>query len=462
MLIGAVGHGCYSVVAGSTHLVIDPLFTPTFLGGTVEPYPRRTVQLDRLPPVDAVFLSHSHAGHLEPESLAALPRTVPVLAPPDPTIRFVLERMGFTGHTEVRPGSAIDIPGGRLSFVGSGTGQGYAGIMVQDGDGSLLYLGDRGDLDPGPALRAAADGVDLAIVSHPSDYHSFLQHSTWDGGAHDGDTHRAWLARSLDLAASLGAGLTVPGTTGNRYLDPAAWLNRYVFPMRPAEFVDLLARVAPDRPGTMLDPGDAVDVTSGKVTVLRDVLPFVRRVPHADDRGLDPTDPPGALVDDDPEGVGAEALTARCRAYLYTSLVPWATARKGSYGRELRTYASLRTAYRVTLHLPGGALHTFRLRFTGEDIDVTEPPAPPPLGYGEVHLRIAASVLDRWTRDVIPYFVAAAGCRRAGAPHAVGRLSDGSVSVRGVPVRDLVTMHLTAHVDRYHRWLAGEVDRHLR
>ncbi|MFE5302043.1 MBL fold metallo-hydrolase [Streptomyces sp. NPDC056632] len=460
MLIGAVGHGCYSVVAGSTHLLIDPLLTPTFLGGTVEPFPRRTVLTEHLPPVDAVFVSHSHAGHLEPASLARLPRGVPVLAPPDPTIRFVLERMGFTGHTEVRPGTAMDIPGGRISFVGSGTGQGYSGLLVQDGDGSLLYLGDRGDLDPGPALRAAAGGVDVAVVSHPSDYHSFLQHSTWDGGAHEGDTHDAWLARSLELAASLGAGLTVPGTTGNRYLDPAAWLNRYVFPMRPAEFVDLLARVAPDRPATTLDPGDAVDVTAGKATVLRDVLPFVRRVPCPDDRGLDPTDPPGELVDDDPEGVGPEALTERCREYLRTSLVPWAAAGRGAYGRELRTYGTLRMTYRVTLHLPGGTRHTFRLRFTGEDVDVTEPPTAPPLDHGEVHLRIAASVLDRWSRDVIPYFVAAAGCRRAGGVHAVGRMSDGSVSVRKVPARDLVTMHLTAHVDRYHRWLAREVDRH--
>ena len=455
MLIGAIGHGCYSVVVDKAHVLIDPLLTPTFLGGTSEPYPRRDVDLATLPTVDAIFISHSHPGHLEPDTLDLLPRDIPVFAPSDPTIEFVMAKMGFALQA-VRPNTVISVGAGSIGFVGAGTGGGYLSAVFDDDDGRCWYLGDRGDFLPMAVINAvtARRAVDVAIVSHPSDYHSYLQNSTWAGGAQDGESHAQWLGRSLQVAREINAGLTVPGSTSNRYIDGAAWLNRYVFPMRPAEFVREFARVAPESAATALNPGDVVRVVAQEATIERDAMPGVVPRPDEDDRGVDPTLGAPDVVDTDPEHVGREVLRQRCEAYLSGPLADWAANRSGSCAAELGRMHRLGLRYRVTAVFEDASTATWRLALHNGDVTVDLVPPTLAPDYGERHLRIAASTLDRWSRNVIAYFEASPDCRRGGEKYSVAVHPDGTVVAAKVDIRDLVTMHLTSSVELHHQWLA--------
>jgi hypothetical protein len=75
-------------------------------------------------------------------------------------------------------------------------------------------------------------------------------------------------------------------------------------------------------------------------------------------------------------------------------------------------------------------------------------------------LRIAASVLDRWHRAELPYFVAYCYARPFGTVYQSARTTDGAAFVRSLPARDPISLYLNGDVERaYHPWLRGELRR---
>jgi L-ascorbate metabolism protein UlaG (beta-lactamase superfamily) len=60
------------------------------------------LQLEELPPLDAVVLSHHHGGHFDDRAAAGLRKDVPIFTTPHPARK--LTRQGFTDVTASRPG----------------------------------------------------------------------------------------------------------------------------------------------------------------------------------------------------------------------------------------------------------------------------------------------------------------------------------------------------------------------
>lgn len=82
MRLTFLGHQSWLLQLGSTSLLIDPLLLPAFghsPGVDFRVYPPRVLDLDRLGPVDAVFLTHEHLDHFHLPSLDRLDRRTPVL-----------------------------------------------------------------------------------------------------------------------------------------------------------------------------------------------------------------------------------------------------------------------------------------------------------------------------------------------------------------------------------------------
>src|SRR5262249_30711166 len=66
----------------STRILIDPLLTDEYSPGfSAVIHPPRRISLAKLPPIDAVVLSHEHADHVSVASLLALDRRIPVFFP---------------------------------------------------------------------------------------------------------------------------------------------------------------------------------------------------------------------------------------------------------------------------------------------------------------------------------------------------------------------------------------------
>src|SRR5204862_5294200 len=73
-------------------------------------HPPRTIAAARLPPIDAVILSHEHADHVNLPSLARLDRAVPVILPARAAgaVRDAIAALGFT-VIDARAGDRFEI-----------------------------------------------------------------------------------------------------------------------------------------------------------------------------------------------------------------------------------------------------------------------------------------------------------------------------------------------------------------
>jgi hypothetical protein len=405
-------------------------------------------------------VTHFHAGHLEPESLALLERSTAVAVPSDPTVRTVVEAMGFTNVTTVAAGDRISAGNTTIQFTGTGQGFPYVGVLLADTTGSCWYMGDRGDtLAPQDMLDVVndADGVDVLVPSHPSDFHSYLMHSTWDGGANEGETHATWMARTVETVARIAPKMALPQSTSFKYVGRADWLNRFMFPMRPEEFSRIAGEMVPTVCTEYLAPGDAVVLTDRQPVIHRSSVPFVELLPGAEPRGLDTTRPAPEVADADPDGLGDAKLLGLINRYLEHDLTDWLDNHRGTYLSLLDSYRRYGHTYRLTVVLPSSETASWRIVWKDSHASVLRLAADEPLTYNEAHTRIAASVLERWLRDEIPYFVAAVDTRRTGSFVELSRTAGDRVVAVPVETRCFVSAHLMSDRARLDRWLAGEV-----
>lgn len=124
----------------TTSIVIDPLFHfPTKFGEPNEPlYP-----LNEFGPVDAVFITHHHMDHFDPEAIAAFyGEAIPVYMPVESV--ETAGKSKLTNITGAAVGTSFDI--GSLSVTATysvdGTGDPQVAWIVQGGDKKLIHCGD--------------------------------------------------------------------------------------------------------------------------------------------------------------------------------------------------------------------------------------------------------------------------------------------------------------------------------
>lgn len=106
MKVTYIGHATLLIEMGAVRLLTDPNFD-TKLGGFLPRVSAPGIPVDRLPRLDALLLTHAHADHLSFASLDALPRDIPLYAPP--VIAQWLRRRGYGHAQELAPGENVHI-----------------------------------------------------------------------------------------------------------------------------------------------------------------------------------------------------------------------------------------------------------------------------------------------------------------------------------------------------------------
>jgi L-ascorbate metabolism protein UlaG (beta-lactamase superfamily) len=144
-----IGHATLLLELNGRRILTDPNFDP-HLGRFLPRVSAPGIALGALPALDAILLSHAHADHLSFESLAALPRTIPLYAPP-PIARWLVAR-GHHNATALAPGDTaqvgdITIAAAAAKHVGSRYAvdrwRSAANMYLLDaGKSSTLFAGD--------------------------------------------------------------------------------------------------------------------------------------------------------------------------------------------------------------------------------------------------------------------------------------------------------------------------------
>lgn len=119
-----LGHQTWLISHGSTNVIIDPLLLNKFGHSSdinFEIFPSRSIQIEDMPKVDAIILSHEHLDHFHIPSLNRLPKDAPFyvshLLPI--CVKEILRELGFQ-LIEIFPLESITIKDLIITFFSSG------------------------------------------------------------------------------------------------------------------------------------------------------------------------------------------------------------------------------------------------------------------------------------------------------------------------------------------------------
>jgi L-ascorbate metabolism protein UlaG (beta-lactamase superfamily) len=132
-----IGHATLLIEIGGVRVLTDPNFDRR-LAGILRRVAPPGIALDRLPPIDAVLISHGHADHLSYRSLATLARVAPIFAPPAVARRF--------SGVSIAPGETVTV--GTVTIRAAAAKHRVIGganmYRLDASEASIFFAGDTG------------------------------------------------------------------------------------------------------------------------------------------------------------------------------------------------------------------------------------------------------------------------------------------------------------------------------
>ena len=162
MRITYIGHATLLLEVGGRRFLTDPNFERA-LGYFLPRVSAPGVAIDRLPPLDALLLTHAHADHLSFQSLDQLPRDVPLFAPPP--VATWLKRLGYAHAVPLAAGDEARV-GDVVIAAAAASHDGCRYGVDRWRSATNMYLLDAGAAasDAGSCLFASDTG--LTPTSH--------------------------------------------------------------------------------------------------------------------------------------------------------------------------------------------------------------------------------------------------------------------------------------------------------
>jgi L-ascorbate metabolism protein UlaG (beta-lactamase superfamily) len=257
VIVECLGHASLLVRTARTSVLFDPLLFPTHHEGLYEIAPGRELDLELLPEISAVVISHRHFDHFDVPSIAALPRAMPMVVPPDDIVVATVHELGFENVLVAETMTPVVLDDLQLLPTPASNDIPENGYVISDGVRAVWNV-----VDTSPASRDIAGvrrlfpRLDLAIAP----WQPLL-----DADVSRGSTAfpQAAYARLLENVIEIDADTVALGACGFRATARFAWLNHLVFPVTPERFTADLLRACPRLTERVLHPvaGDAMVVS---------------------------------------------------------------------------------------------------------------------------------------------------------------------------------------------------------
>jgi L-ascorbate metabolism protein UlaG (beta-lactamase superfamily) len=417
---------------GTMKILMDPVLQDPFEDGLVVSCPKREIDVDRLPPIDVVIISHRHPDHFDLPSLDRLSRNCQVCCPADPLITHALKLLGFRHVTILEPGKPMSVEKIEILPTRSeNQAVRECGIVFRDETGTFWNQVDT-EISPITinTVIEHCSSVDLLFAMYASQNFSFFESLD---KSFPYETHRQNLQNVLMIRPSL----TVPGSAGFRFFGEHEWLNRFLFPISRGLFLDDLRTLDATLETAIMNPGDVAEIHDGEVKIQREASPFSRTL--EDDTyqiRFNPTSMIPPLGDPNPEGYDLREMEATLSQFIEEGLF--------KYCQE---------HFRDRLSVPGKyfacqAIYGLKVVFPNYRIDWTIDFRTDPIGlYREKNSRadiihqIAASALTGWILRRKSFFYVRGYSRRFTTYH---RVYGDAAGVHVIPVQlpDLLMYYL--------------------
>ena len=183
MRVEFVSNASVVIRAGRTTILTDPWYSHGSYYGTWYPFPPLSeadhARYTGLAP-DAIYISHIHPDHLDPQTLRCFDRSTPILIGklPYPHLKRSIGSVGFTDIRELPFGEAVSFQDVTVTILGpyADTSEGFVddvdyamdtSLIVQDADGHQLLNINDNPIKPHDAevLCAQYGTFDIAISS---------------------------------------------------------------------------------------------------------------------------------------------------------------------------------------------------------------------------------------------------------------------------------------------------------
>ncbi|HET9955754.1 MAG TPA: MBL fold metallo-hydrolase [Polyangiaceae bacterium] len=283
MRVEALGHASWLVRGGIASVLFDPLLFGEHQDGLYDVYPPRALDLGSLPEVSALIVSHLHADHFDPDSLAFFPKDMPVIAADDPLLVGCLEGLGFE-HI-LRAQNHVPIQVGDLSVTPTPASPGAPehGFLVRHEDVTLWNMVDTfPEPDDIATVLEGLAKVDLLIAPWQP-----LRDSALSAGEPIQFPYEMY-TQILQQIAQIKPEMLALGAAGFRARGAAAFTNHLMFPVTRERFIRDISQMVPALTTACLtlDPGDALTLGPQLVSVEKGLLPYCRTLEPYDDREL--------------------------------------------------------------------------------------------------------------------------------------------------------------------------------
>jgi hypothetical protein len=269
--ISSLGHATLIVRTEETTILCDPILGDSVSGGGNIIHPKRTLLLDRLPPLDAVLISHHHSDHFSLSDLEFIPeiRSKRIIAPKKSIVIEELHRFGCCHVEGIQVGQSVHINNIIVTATPSAVDFPEVGFLFQSSGFAALNLVDsqiHGVLDQ---LLAILDGpVQLVLAPFQSGGYMSLLPLRVDGPPKGlieaidrwATEHTEELVADLTL---IGPEFIVPFADGLIYVDKG--INAWHFPLPDEVFLEKMAQQG--IPGSQCAPGMVFSLSQEGVAV---------------------------------------------------------------------------------------------------------------------------------------------------------------------------------------------------
>jgi L-ascorbate metabolism protein UlaG (beta-lactamase superfamily) len=262
MRVTICGHASLYIETADQRIMIDPCFSDTLINGTLTYYPSRVFDIENLPDLTVLILTHAHFDHFHPETLEKLARELPVITTNEPKLLKQLQQMGFIDVTVCQPWQAIALGQTYLLPTPSDHEEPEFGLLIGDPSGRFWHMADAEvTVEIGERITREYGSIDLISTKYQPVVRASMGYLHGMGAMFDREGVVDW----LETACACNPALIFPYAAGLCFSGRHAWFNRYAFPLSADETVHLLQRrLGSTERAITVHPGDIIELQVGQ------------------------------------------------------------------------------------------------------------------------------------------------------------------------------------------------------